>query len=312
MVTGARVLVTGAGGFVCSEIAVALAAAGHAVAATDRMFDPATRARLDGVDMIEGDLAAVLPHVLSARPCTVIHGAAITADHSRLGLSRAGHMRRNTELLTGTLGVARDAGVERFLFLSSMGVFEPTDMPAPDDRFTEATAPSAACPYAAAKRAGEIVTQAAAEDGFATLSLRLGNIFGPHEAVRETRQHLCLVARMIDEARQIGDITVGTPDALREWAWLPDLAGRIARLAIGLSAGMPPLLHAGTPPVITDLDLARLVAERLSGTTIRLAPPPHPAIRPPMASAHRGVMDPAPWTGIEEALGQLIGKGVPA
>lgn len=312
MVTAARVLVTGAGGFVCSEIAVVLGAAGHAVTATDRIFDPAARARLSDVQLIDGDLSEILPEVMSTLPDTVIHGAAITADPARLGLSRAAHIRRNMELLTGTFGLAREAGARRFVFLSSMGVFGPDDAPSTDGRFTEATVPSARCPYAAAKRAGEIVTQAAAEDGFATLSLRLGNIFGPHEAVRETRQHLCLAARMIAEARATGVITVATPQARREWAWLPDLAGLIARLTVALPVDTPPVLNAGTPPVIADLDLARLVAERLPGTTIRLAPAPHPRIRPPMGSRHQDVLGPTVWTGMDEALGHLIGKGVPA
>ena len=61
-----------------------------------------------------------------------------------------------------------------------------------------------------------------------------------------------------------------------------------------------------------DLDLARLVAERLPGATIRLAPAPHPRIRPPMGSRHQDVLGPTVWTGMDEALGHLIGKGVPA
>lgn len=311
MVRPSRVLVTGAGGFVCSEIAVALAAAGHEVLATDRRFDGPTRARLDGIDLIEGDLSGALA-AMRARPGVVIHGAAITVDPARIGLTRAAHIRLNMDLLGTALDFASTAGARRFVFLSSMGVFDAADLPAPDGRFTEATVPSATCPYAAAKRAGEIVTQAAAADGFATLSLRLGNIFGPHEAIRETRQHLCLVARMIAEARQTGVITVATPEARREWAWLPDLARRIARLATGPDDAPAPVLHAGSPPAIADLDLARAIAQRVTGTTIRLAPPPHPAIRPPMGTSHAGAMDDAPWTDPRDALAELVDGAVPA
>ena len=304
MVTG-QVLVTGAGGFVCSEIAVALVAAGHDVLAADARFDAPTRARLTGVTCLEGDL----PDTLSRsgwRPKTVIHGAAITAEPGRLGLSRAGHLRRNTDLLTATLEFSRAAGAERFVFLSSMGVFDIADAADAAPRLTEAARPSGLCPYAAAKRAGEIVTQASAEDGFATLSLRLGNIFGPHEAIRETRQHLCLVGRMIAEARETGIITVTTPEARREWAWLPDLARRIARLATSLSGDLPPVLHAGAPPVTDDLALARAIAERVPGTTIRLMPPPHAAIRPPMGTESPGAMGDAPWTGLTDALDRML------
>ncbi len=212
----APILITGAGGFVCSEVALALHRAGRDVVAVDQTFDAATTSRLTGILMVDGDVSDVLSGL--GPVSTVIHGAAITASPERLGISRAAHIRRNMDLLTATLDFARGAGASRLLFISSMGVFEPDDAPAPSGRFTEATRPTATCTYCAAKQAGELLTTSAAEDGFATLSLRLGNIFGPHEAVRETRQHLCLVSRMLAQARENGVITVQTPEAMREWS----------------------------------------------------------------------------------------------
>lgn len=296
--TSAPILVTGAGGFVCSEVALVLHRAGHDVVAVDQTFDAATLVRLKGITLVEGALADSLSGL---GPCSsVIHGAAITASPERLGITRAAHIRRNMDLLTATLDFARAAGASQFLFISSMGVFEPDDAPTPNGRFTEATEPTATCTYCAAKHAGELLTRSAAEEGFATLSLRLGNIFGPHEAVRETRQNLCLVSRMLTEARDSGVITAQTPDAMREWSWLPDLAVAIAGL---LDAPWDtPMIHAGTPPVIGDLALARAIADRVPGTTIRLANPPHTAIRPPMASDHASVFDHVQWTDMEAAL----------
>lgn len=295
------IVVTGAGGFVCSEVALALHRAGHIVLAVDQTFDAATAARLEGIRRIEGDVIEVLASD-AVGPCSaVIHGAAITASPERLGITRAAHIRRNMDLLTATLEFARGAGAERFLFISSMGVFEPGDGPAPNGRFTEATIPTATCTYCAAKQAGELLTTSAAEDGFATLSLRLGNIFGPHEAVRESRQNLCLVSRMLAEARAHGVITVHTPDALREWSWLPDLADAIARLLFAPWEDAP-VLQAGAPPVIGDLALARAIAADVPGTTIRLAPPPHSAIRPPMGTDHPRALGEVAWTTLEDAL----------
>ncbi|QXT40270.1 NAD-dependent epimerase/dehydratase family protein [Gymnodinialimonas ceratoperidinii] len=300
------ILVTGAGGFVCSEVALALHRAGHDVVALDQRFDAATTERLRALNRIEGDL----PEALARGPETVaavIHGAAITASPERLGLSQAGHIRRNTDLLTATLDHTRSTGAKRFLFVSSMGVFEPDDSPTPGGKVTEATRPTATCAYCAAKHAGELLTHAAAEPGFETASLRLGNIVGPHEAVRETRQHLCLVNRMIAEARASGVITVQTPDALREWAWLPDQADGIARLLTSDDFSThAAVLHAGSPPALSDLDLARAIAERVPGTTVRLAQPPHAAIRPPMASDHDSALNRTHWTPMDAALDQLI------
>lgn len=300
------ILVTGAGGFVCSEVALALHRAGTDVVAVDRVFDAATTARLSEVRCIEGHLQQVLAAGAIPAVSGVIHGAAITASPQRLGISCAAHIRRNTDMLTTTLDFAREAGADRFLYLSSMGVFATDDVPSPEGRFTEATQPTATGPYCAAKRAGELLTASAAEPGFTSLSLRLGNIFGAHEAMRESRQHLCLVSRMINEARASSVITVQTPKVAREWAWLPDLAATIARLVADLPAIGPRVLHAGTPPVLTDLDVARAIADRLPGTTIRLASPPHDRVRLPMANGVSGIFDDAGWTGVEDALDLLI------
>lgn len=298
------ILVTGAGGFVCSEIALALARSGGDVFAFDQHFDAETRQRLNAVRMISGDLRLGLPKDLG-EVSAVIHGAAITAFPERLGITNADHIRRNMDMLTATLEFARSSGAGQFLFLSSMGVFQPDDGPH-DGRFTEETQPTATCTYCAAKRAGELLTSSASEPGFKTLSLRLGNIFGPHETVRETRQKLCLVSRMIEEASADRVITVQGPKACREWSWLPDLAAAIAGLIENLPNSGPSVLHAGSPPVLDDLALARLVATRFAGTTIRLANPPHAQIRPPMASLRSSVLGDVAWTDMETALDQLI------
>ncbi|MFK7942026.1 MAG: NAD-dependent epimerase/dehydratase family protein [Paracoccaceae bacterium] len=305
MIKNGPILVTGAGGFVCSEIALALARTGADVVAVDQHFDTETTRRFADVRRIEGGLLQVLDGELG-RISAVVHGAAITASPERLGISRAAHIRRNMDMLTATLEGAKEAGAQQFLFLSSMGVFEPSDQPH-DGRFTEATQPTADCTYCAAKHAGELLTASAADGGFTTLSLRLGNIFGPHEAIRETRQHLCLVARMIAEARETHVITVHTPEAQREWSWLPDLANAVVRL---MDEGLPRdglrIWHAGSPPVIGDLAVARLIADRMPGTTIRLAARPHADIRPPMASDVASVFSGVEWTGMTVALDQLL------
>lgn len=304
--SGGAVLVTGAGGFVCSEFALALARAGHEVVATDRRFDAATRGRLADMRRVEAPLAEALTGI--GPVAAVVHGAALTAEPERLGLTAAGHLARNVGMLTATLDAAREAGAGRFVFLSSMGVFAPDDGSARDGRVTEAISPTGICPYAAAKRAGEIVTTAAADARMATLSLRLGNIAGPHEAVRESRQHLCLLGRMLAEARADGRITVRTPDALRDWSWLPDLADGIAALVGAERWEGPALRHAGTPPSITDLALAQAIAARIPGVTVEPSPPPHPALRPPMGSGWPGALSAIRWTRPEAMIDALLAR----
>ena len=296
------ILVTGAGGFVCSEVVLALARAGRDVIATDRAFDAATTSRLAGIRRIEAPFETAMGLLGELRPQAVVHGAALTSGPEALGMSRAAHVCANIGMTARALEAARGAGAARVLFLSSMGVFAPDDGPVRDGRTTEAALPSAGCPYAAAKRAGELIVAAAAEVGFEALSLRIGNVFGPHERARPSRQHLCLAARMRAEAAA-GAITPPAPGAPREWAWLPDLADGIAALMAAPWAA--PLLHAGTPPVCTDGALAGMIAAR-TGARVAAPPGPAPALRPPMGSAHAGPMAKIAWTPIESALNRLM------
>ncbi|SDX59964.1 NAD-dependent epimerase/dehydratase family protein [Roseicitreum antarcticum] len=310
MSTGA-ILVTGAGGFVCSEIVCALRRAGHQVVATDRSFDAATRARLHDEHLIEAPLEEALASI--GRLQAVIHGAALTADPQALGLTAAEHLRRNIGMAASTLATAREQGAARALFLSSMGVFAPHDGPVTAGRVTEATVPTGAIPYAAAKRAGEILTAAAADTQMDTLSLRLGNIAGPHEAIRDSRQHLSLIGRMIAQARATGQITLNGPEGLREWAWLPDLADAVVELLHAPWAGAR-VLHAGTPPVIGQRALADAIAVRMPG--VRVVEPSDQtcgaarALRPPMGSDHDGPMRSVNWTAPDTILDRLIAAKV--
>jgi len=141
--TKGTILVTGAGGFVCSEVAIALQSAGHEVVAVDQIFDGPTQTRLAGIRQIVGPLRDVLDSGKVGPVSAVVHGAAITASPERLGISRAAHIRRNMDLLTVTLDFAARAGARRFLFISSMGVIEPEETPLNGGRFTDATKPTA-------------------------------------------------------------------------------------------------------------------------------------------------------------------------
>lgn len=300
-----HVAITGAGGFVCSEIAVAMAAAGWRVTALDRSFDAAARARLAGLDQVEADLLAAPGTICGLAPDAVIHGAALTVAPENAGMTRAAHLVANIEMQTRALAEARAAGTARFLFLSSTGVFDTGDGIG-QDRLTENVRPTGQGPYAAAKRAGEEITLAAAEPGFSTLALRLGNIMGPAEAPRPSRPGLSLPHRMAAEASR-GPIRSGCTGASREWAWLPDLAQGIAALVEALPSLQPEVIHAGMPPVLADAEMARLIAPTAVVDFARTGP-----MRPPMGSIRRSPLSDIAWTPVAEGLARLGLAGVRA
>ena len=298
-----HVVVTGAGGFVCSALALALAGAGWRVTGVDRAFDAAARERLTGIALVEADLLETPGIIAGLAPTALVHGAALTVAPEKIGLTRAAHLAANVGLLTHAMTEARQAGADRMLFLSSTGVFDTTDGVG-EDRLTEDVMPTGQGPYSAAKRAGEEITRAAAEPGFATLSVRLGHIFGPGEAVRPSRQHLSLPHRMAAEA---GAITCGSAGAQREWAWLPDLADGLAATLDALPQMDPGVIHAGNPPVMSDEDLAALIAPGRAQTFAATGP-----VRPPMGTVRPSPLRAVTWTPIATGLATLGLAGAPA
>jgi UDP-glucose 4-epimerase len=296
------ILVTGAGGFVGSAVAAALRDAGQAVLATDHVFDASTRARLDGVRLVEGALPGMLVALGAAAPAAVLHGAALTASPAQAGLTAAAHLRANMEPLLAVMDWARARGVGRFAFFSSSGVFGDGD-----GEVDETTTATATDPYSAAKRAGEILLAGAAEPGFETLSLRLGPVFGPHEEARPTRPQTSPVARMIAAAKTTGEIVLHTPEARRDWTFLPDIGRAVARL-LAHPGPLPQLVHLTSGKILSDAALAEIIAQALPGTRVRHAP--DPAARPPrpaMVARHvPTALEGFDWTPAEAALARML------
>ncbi|MGY6695844.1 MAG: NAD-dependent epimerase/dehydratase family protein [Roseinatronobacter sp.] len=296
------VLITGAGGFVGSALAEAQLAAGHAVLATDLAFDSGVRARLGMAQLIEGALPDVLSELHGLTVDAVIHAAAITADPARFGLTRAGHLCANTSLLLAALEWARDHSARRFVYLSSSGVFGVAKGVAVAD---EHSPPTATDPYSAAKRAGEILISGADEPEFETITLRLGPVFGPHEGVRPTRPTPSLVARMFAAAREDRLISVASPQARRDWTYLPDIA-RAVGLLLDHPDRLPPLLHLTSGMVLTDLELAYAIARLYPETSVQttsdaLFHPPRPVMVCNLASP----LDGFDWTAVLSALEKI-------
>jgi UDP-glucuronate 4-epimerase len=181
-----RVLVTGAAGFIGSHVAEALLARGDEVVGLDN-FDPfydravkernlETLRRAPGFRFVEADIARhalPLDHV-----AVIVHLAA--RPGVRPSLEDPGAYSETN--VTGTVRVleaARRAGIARIVFGSSSSVYG-NRTPAP---FAE-TAPAVwpISPYAASKRAGELMAEAFAElYGQQIACLRFFTVYGPRQ-----------------------------------------------------------------------------------------------------------------------------------
>jgi UDP-glucuronate 4-epimerase len=182
----ARILVTGAAGFIGSHVSEALLARGHEVVGFDN-FDafyarPVKERNLEGLRrtkgfrFVEGDIVRD-PLPLDG-VSVVLHLAARPGVRPSLE-DPASYSETN---VTGTVRVfeaARRAGIRRIVFGSSSSVYgDATPAPFAED------APAAwpISPYAASKRAGELMAQAFAHlYGLQIACLRFFTVYGPRQ-----------------------------------------------------------------------------------------------------------------------------------
>jgi UDP-glucuronate 4-epimerase len=184
-----RVLVTGAAGFIGSHLVEALVGQGDEVIGIDN-FDPfypreMKERNLAGAGPLRGftfheldllDTAALQSHLV---PDTVIIHLAAKAGVRPSLADPVGYARANVVGTASVAEAARRAGVSRILFGSSSSVYgDSTPVPFRED----AVATEPLSPYAATKRAGELLLRSVAPIyGFRVASLRFFTVYGPRQ-----------------------------------------------------------------------------------------------------------------------------------
>ncbi|MBX7100248.1 MAG: NAD-dependent epimerase/dehydratase family protein [Myxococcaceae bacterium] len=184
-----RWLVTGAAGFIGSHLVERLLALGHNVVGVDDL-STGHRKNLEqavaggGLNakvrfrFIEGDLS---DHAVARAACAesefVLHQAAVGSVPRSIQDPLRTH-RANVDGFASLIEAARLAKVERLVFASSSSVYG--DDPRLPKRVGEEG--RLLSPYAASKKANEILAQAYAQAyGFPVVGLRYFNVFGPRQ-----------------------------------------------------------------------------------------------------------------------------------
>jgi len=298
---GRRVLITGAGGFVGRALVTGFAELGWSVIGVDRAFDDVVddpRIRCVVAD-VEAGVPAEVPAVE-----LVVHAAWVTTDAETLGITRGAYVALNLRPLLAVLEHAARSRPAAFVFLSSSGVFAADDATV---GLTDADHPTGSHPYAAAKRAAELLVPAALNAETAAYVVRLGYLYGPGENVRPSRERVSLVARWLEAAQAGEPLDVRSDDPTREWTFAPDLAAALERVVEGARIGHP--IHLGSPCIHRDSEIAALIAAAVSGTDVQWVPA-EGRVKPPLIPSNVPALRDFAWTDVPTALSAIAAREV--
>ena len=248
LVKGKRVLVTGAGGSIGSELCRQIGALepselilyeryeNSLYAITNDLADRGVTALVHSVIGDVTDAARTAAVFAQHRPHLVFHAAA----HKHVPLMEANPCEAIKNNVVGTRIVAemsRDYGVERFVLVSTDKAVNPSSV------------------MGASKRVAELIVQAIGRDAGDTLfvTVRFGNVLGSNGSV---------IPRMLDQIRAGGPVTVTDPEIRRYFMLIPEAAQLVLQAAVFAHERATFVLDMGEQ--IKVLDVARNLI-RLSG-----------------------------------------------
>ena len=231
------VLVTGAAGFIGSELCRVLRSLGHAVVGYDNLSRGRREFLPADVRLVEGDIrdaARLAETVRASRPDWLIHLAAMHYIPDCIARPKE-TLDVNVEGTRRVLESCRGSSVSHLVFASTAAVYAPADGACVED----ATPLGPLEVYGESKLQGEHLAAAFhAETGITTSVLRLFNAIGRHE----TNPHV--VPHIFESLQRSDVVRLGNIEPRRDYIDTRDLAEAIVAVANG-SRGLS-VLNVGT------------------------------------------------------------------
>jgi UDP-glucose 4-epimerase len=307
-------LVTGAAGFIGSNLVARLLEDGHRVVAVDDLstgrlenLAPARaphltgRLQFDNLDVMTEGFDRLVERM---RPARIFHLAAQV--DVRVSVERPLEDARLN--LLGTLHVleaARRHGVGRVVYAASIAGYgdPPPDQLPIDERVT--TPPLS--PYGVSKRAaGDYVLAYGATHGIEGVVLTLANVYGPHQSTAgEGGVVAILVGRMLEGA----PCTIyGDGEQTRDFVFVDDVVDAFARAgSVPQAAGERMLIGTGAATTVNALFAHCAAATDYPHDPVR-APERAGEVRHSVvdASRARAVLGWTPWTGVVDGVAATI------
>ncbi len=238
-----NILVTGSDGFVGINIVKKLLEMGDHVVCTSR--NPFSGEKLQFLDDRDDHLSfekmdvtdpssveeAFSRHTVEG----VIHAAAVTPTYEIESQNPERVMRVNFGGTVNVLEASRRNGVQRFVYVSSNGLYG--SIGDCDEVVREDHPNDPESLYALAKYTSEAYCRRFAKiSGMRIVSGRVCSTYGPMEAPTGSRKHMSTVNMLITAAREHREIKVVRPEIKRNWTHVFDIAGSLCAL-----------LHAESP-----------------------------------------------------------------
>jgi len=251
-----RCVVTGAAGFIGSQLCERLVRDGWSVVAVDGFtdsYDPTEKllraarlARLHRISLVLGDLVDLdLKPVLEGAD-VVFHLAGRAGVRSSFSLVDR-YIHDNVTATECVVSASRDAGVRRLVYASSSSVYGDGETP-----FREDAVPAPISPYGRTKLDAERICLAAANQGIEAVALRYFTVYGPGQ-----RPDMGL--RIFAEAALAGrPITLfGDGSQCRDFTYVADIVAATAAAADAPVSGMA--INVGGGSSVSLLDVIALL-----------------------------------------------------
>jgi dihydroflavonol-4-reductase len=269
---GDLILVTGAGGFVGGHVARALAAAGYGVRALVRRR-PAVDPLDPAIEWVHGDLRLA---EVRARALAGARGIVHTAGWVSLGSDPRGESRAvNVAATQQLLDEARAAGVERFVYTSTLWTVAAGSPEQPADEEADWNLATIRSPYSESKREAERLVLEHDQPGFGTVVLCPSLVIGPRDIRPTSTRVLLHMAR--------------TPVAILPRGGTPVVDARVAAQAHvrALERAATGRRYVVAGPYLSYHELAFLV-KRVAGSPRRVVTVPD-ALERPLAWVASGI-----------------------
>jgi UDP-glucuronate 4-epimerase len=318
------ILVTGAAGFIGSHVCEALVAGGHRVTGVDS-FDgylyPAEVKRhnaaelacalpADRFDLIEGDICdqELMASLCQRRPEVVCHLAALAGVRPSIA-EPLRYLRTNLHGTTVLLEAMRAAGCARMVFASSSSVYgvkaaAGADLAAVAPFREDDPAVHPASPYAASKRAGELICSTYRDlHGIGASCLRFFTVFGPRQ---RPDMAIHMFVRAVADGRPL--VFFGDGSMRRDYTFISDVARGVVRACERIEPGAYRVYNLGGSTTTSLADLVAIV-ERVVGRSAvldrrPLQPGDVPVTSADLSNAARD-LGYAPAVGVEEGVGEF-------